>query len=63
MRLIIEARLADEGSDNGHDVEGVLAVIADLDPLQADQVDPLQSRAHQAEARRAESRENTGSSP
>ncbi|WP_042883052.1 hypothetical protein [Cupriavidus necator] len=27
MRLIIEARLADEGSDTGHDVDGVLAVI------------------------------------
>ncbi|GAB7541270.1 hypothetical protein CS8_009330 [Cupriavidus sp. 8B] len=27
MRLIIEAGLADEGSDTGHDVDGVLAVI------------------------------------
>lgn len=27
MRLIIEARLADEGSDIGHAGEGVLAVI------------------------------------
>ncbi|MCY1207482.1 hypothetical protein D9M72_190820 [compost metagenome] len=38
MRLIIEARLADEGSDTGHEVDGVLAVterrdcsLADLD--------------------------------
>lgn len=36
MRLIIEARLADEGSDTGHDVDGVLAVIERRDCSLAD---------------------------
>ncbi|EON18763.1 hypothetical protein ASL20_25875 [Cupriavidus necator] len=36
MRLIIEARLADEGSDNGQGVDGVLAVIERCDGSLAD---------------------------
>jgi hypothetical protein len=36
MRLIIEARLADEGSDIGHAGEGVLAVIERRDGSLAD---------------------------
>ncbi|GAB7540464.1 hypothetical protein CS8_001250 [Cupriavidus sp. 8B] len=41
MRLIIEARLADEGSDTGHDIDGILAVIERRDCSLADLGLPL----------------------